>query len=95
MFPEGVKLYQAGQHIGGIAYLVLAAGVGYAYFSWRGLRLPSALFAALGLLICGVFAVEAGDSIGWGLVALLCVFGASLLHALAMGWKGNHPAHPV
>jgi hypothetical protein len=95
VFPEGMVLYQAGQHIGGIAYLVLAAGVCYAYFSWRGLRLASALLAALGLSICAVFAVEAGDSIAWGLVALLCVFGAALLHALAMGRKGNHPAQPA
>jgi peptidoglycan/LPS O-acetylase OafA/YrhL len=89
MFPEGVKLYQAGQHIGGIAYLVLAAGVGCTYFSWRRQMMPSAVFAGLGLSVCAVFAIEASDSIAWGLVSLLCVFGASLWHAVAMRRDGT------
>ena len=92
LYPEGVALYQSGQHIGGISYLLLLAGAGYAIFSWRRQRIPSIVFAGLGLTVSFIFAVEAGSSMAWGLVSLLGLFGASLLLALITQSPQTPPA---
>jgi len=70
---EPTRLFQTGQHIGGIAYLLLFSMFTYSVFSWLKLHPLRILAGALSLLICLIFFVQIGSKIGWGLIALILV----------------------
>ncbi|MBJ6751860.1 hypothetical protein [Geomonas anaerohicana] len=75
----GIDIYQAGSHVGGISYLLLAASAGYAVLSWfeqHQLRIVAAGIAtAIGLL----FLVQFGGRAAWGLYSLIVVSGISCI----------------
>lgn len=67
----GTEAYQAGNHIGGIANLLLLAGLAYSVLSWMELHVPRIIAASVVLAICLLFLVQAGGSAAWGLYGLL------------------------
>jgi len=76
----GTDAYQAGNHIGGIAYLLLMSSLAYAVLTWMDQHVPRVIAVAVGLAICLLFLIQAGSAAAWGLLALLVlnVFAASL-----------------
>lgn len=73
--------FKSGQHIGGIAYLLLAASLAYSVFSWKEAHAPRMIAAGLALVICLLFALQAGSNIAWGLIALLIIFSGGFFMA--------------
>lgn len=75
----GLDIYQAGSHIGGISYLLLAVSAAYAVLSWfeqHQLRIVAAGIAtAIGLL----FLVQFGNRAAWGLYLLIVVSGVGCI----------------
>lgn len=79
----GVEGFQAGHHIGGIAYLLLLSSLAYAVLSWMEQTVPRLMASGVACAIGLLFAVQAGSSIAWGLLALLAVSMASVALAVA------------
>ena len=77
-----VDAYQAGNHIGGIAYLLLFASVAYTYLSWNEQHVPRIIAASVALAISLLFLMQAGSSSAWGLIGLIVVSGASIAVAV-------------
>lgn len=77
----GVDAYQSGQHIGGIAYLLLLASIAYAALSWIEQYQLAVVAASVATGVCTLFAVQAGTSIGWGLAILLILSVRSIVFA--------------
>lgn len=69
--------YQSGQHIGGISYLLPITSLAYAAFAWNAMYELALVASATGLGIALLFAIQAGSSIGWGLIALPVLLGCS------------------
>lgn len=78
----GVGAYQAGNHIGGIAYLLLLSSLSYAILSWLEQHIPRIIAASVALAICLLFVVQAGSSVAWGLNSLALVSIASIVVAV-------------
>jgi uncharacterized membrane protein len=70
---DSMNFFQAGYHIGGIAYLLLFSMFAYSVFSWFKLYPLRIIAGALSLLICLMFLVQIGSNIGWGLIGLILV----------------------
>jgi uncharacterized membrane protein len=70
---SSINVFQAGYHIGGIAYLLLFSMLAYSVFSWFKLYPLRIITGALSLLICLMFLVQIGSNIGWGLIGLILV----------------------
>lgn len=68
-----INTYQAGNHIGGIAYLILLASLAYALLSWMELHLPRIIAASTATMIAVILLVGAGPWAGWGLIGLTFV----------------------
>ncbi|MEJ2766006.1 hypothetical protein VV869_18800 [Photobacterium sp. MCCC 1A19761] len=81
---KGVQLYQAGHHIGGIAYFLLFASASCAITAWFQLKPLATLSATVASAICVWFLVQAGTSAAWGLIGLSLVSISSLVLALKM-----------
>ena len=78
----GMNAYQAGNHIGGIAYLLLFSSLAYAALSWMEQHVPCVIAASVALAICLLFAVQAGTSVAWGLIAFIVISTTSIVLAL-------------
>lgn len=65
--------YQAGNHIGGIAYLLLFSFLAYGVLSWIEQHIPRIIAASVALAICLMFLFQAGGSAAWGLLGLIIV----------------------
>lgn len=48
----GQEAFQAGHHVGGIAYLLLAGSVAYAVLSWMEQHVPRIIAASVALAGC-------------------------------------------
>jgi len=70
---NNINVFQAGYHIGGIAYLLLFSMFAYSVFSWFKLHSLRIVAGALSLLICLMFLVQIGSNTGWGLIGLILV----------------------
>jgi hypothetical protein len=68
-----MNLHQAGNHIGGIAYLMLFASLAYAIFSWIEQHVPRVIAASVVLAISLLFLVQVGSSAAWGLFGFIVV----------------------
>jgi len=68
---EYVTVYQAGYHIGGIAYLLLLSMFAYAVFSWFQLHELRMIAGAVALFVCSLFFFQASENAGWALVGLI------------------------
>jgi len=68
-----INVFQAGYHIGGIAYLLLLSMLAYSVLSWFKLHSLRIVAGALSLLICLMFLVQIGSNTGWGLIGLILV----------------------
>lgn len=77
-FMGQTGMYQTGQHIGGIAYLLLLGSAVYAALAWQEKHELAMIPAGVALGVCLLFAVQANTSIAWGLIMLLIVSGVSL-----------------
>lgn len=80
--PFGFELYQTGQHIGGIAYLLLLSCALSAVFAWTASPIPHLMAAVVSCLICGLLVLSYADGTAWGLVGLCIVAAASLVTAI-------------
>lgn len=69
----GEEAYQAGNHIGGIAYLLLFASLAYAALSWFEQHIPRIIAGTVASLISLLFVIQAGSSGAWGLYVLMLV----------------------
>jgi hypothetical protein len=75
----GMNMYQTGQHIGGISYLLLVAGVAIAVLSWIEQYQLCLIVAAAGSLVGLLLAASFGTSVGWGLSTLIgCLIGSGI-----------------
>lgn len=74
----GMDMYQAGNHIGGIAYVVLACTFAYALLSWTPLHVPRVIVAALALVVCLLLLLQINQQLGWGLFALTVINAVSV-----------------
>jgi hypothetical protein len=79
----GGGFWQSGQHIGGIAYLLLFAMAVYAVLSWMELHVPRMIAAGLALAILLVILLSAGAAAAWALYALIVLNVASM----ALAWR--------
>lgn len=79
----GGGYWQSGQHIGGVAYLLLFAMLAYAVLAWMELHVPQIIAAGLALAVLLTFLARAGASAAWALYALI------LLNAVgvALAWR--------
>ena len=68
---EDSSMQQAGNHIGGIAYLMLFAAFAYSVLSWMELHIPRVIAASVVLAISLLFLVEMGGSTAWGIYFLI------------------------
>lgn len=78
----GVEAYQAGNHIGGIAYILLFASLSYAILSWIEQHVPRIIAASVALAVSFLFLAQAGSSVAWGLACLIIVSIASVVVAI-------------
>lgn len=74
-------LFQTGIHIGGIAYLLLLASATYAVLSWIEQPVPRLVSAFLATLISGLFFLQAGSAVAWGLIGLFLTSVSSTIFA--------------
>ena len=87
---QGMKMYQTGHHVGGIAYLLVISFAVYTVSSWSLNKQVSIVSAAVALGISALFFLQAGSSVAWGLISLVVVSIASLILAFNM----DEPASP-
>jgi hypothetical protein len=78
----GEGMYQAGNNIGGIAYLLLAAFVVASSLSWLRQYVPMLIAAGIACAVCTLFLVEAGSSVLWGLVASALIAASMVVSAI-------------
>lgn len=75
----GMHMYQSGQHIGGISYLLLVVGIAIAVLSWKEEHQLCLIVVGAGLLISLILLASFGTSVAWGLGALIgCLIGTGL-----------------
>lgn len=73
----GMNMYQTGQNIGGISYLLLVAGVAIAVLSWKEQDQLCLIVAIAGLLVSLLILASFGTSVAWGLSTLIgCLIGS-------------------
>lgn len=77
----GVSAHQTGQHIGGIAYLLLFSSFMYAALSWLEQYRLTLVAAGASTTICCLFTTQAGSSVAWGLILYLISSIASAIFA--------------
>lgn len=78
----GMQMVQSGQHIGGVAYLLLFASIAISVLSWMEQHVPQMIAAGVCCLLCLLFVAQAGTKIGWGLIGLSAVSILSFLLAV-------------
>jgi hypothetical protein len=86
----GQEAFQTGQHIGGIAYLLLLTSLSYATLSWLEQHVPRIIASGVGIAICVLFMVQAGSATAWGLAGLAGVNLVSLALAILDQVKKAH-----
>lgn len=86
-------VFQSGQHIGGLAYLVLLAAGGYAWSAWN-VRRQLQLVAAGGWLLVVLLYVVQGMTPAWGLYGLLVTACAGLWRAFYVEDVAPEPRRP-
>jgi len=76
----GMQMYQTGQHIGGISYLLLIAGTAIAVLSWKEQHQLCLIAAGAGLLVSLLLLASFGTSVAWGLACLMgCLIGTGVI----------------
>jgi predicted membrane protein len=70
---NNVEYYQSGEHIKGIAYLMLIAPVAFAYFSWTANSQLKLIAAGSQLLLCALFVLSHVGSLKYGLILLFAL----------------------
>ena len=88
-----MDLYQTGQSVGGIAYLLLVACAAASALSWIGMQLPRIIATGIALAVCLMFHVQAGTSALWGLYGLTAVNAVNLAAAIRDQMR-SPPAKP-
>jgi hypothetical protein len=84
--------YQTGEHVGGIAYLLLLSSLAYSALAWTQQYIPSIIAASLAFAICLLFLAQAGASVAWGLIALIIVNMLSISAAVHANNASTGPA---
>lgn len=84
---ETTSYHQAGHHIGGIAYLLLVSSIAYAALSWFEQHQLRIIAASVATGIGGLFLIQGGSRIAWGLLVLTVVSVASILLAISDNQK--------
>lgn len=78
----GEGAYQAGHHIGGIAYLLLSASLAYSALSWLEQHVLRIIAGSVALAISALFLFQAGSSAAWGLYGLILASASSIALAV-------------
>lgn len=78
----GMWAYQAGHHIGGIAYLLLLAYAAFAVLAWLKNYDLMIIASAIALLLCIVLLLMAGAQASWGLYILIVLSAIGLYIAV-------------
>ncbi len=78
----GKIAYQAGNHIGGIAYLLLFSLLGYSVLSWLEQHIPRIIAASVALVVSLMFLFQAGSDAAWGLFGMIFFCIASIVAAV-------------
>lgn len=86
----GRAAYQTGQHIGGIAWLLLFSSFAYAVLSWLEQHVPRIIAASVALAISLLILAQAGEAAASGLLSLITVSLAGI--ALAVYDMRRSPA---
>ena len=81
---RGMEIYQAGHHVGGLAYLLILSSAAYAYSSSILNRQLAIIASAVATGISILFLLQAGSSVAWGLLCLVVNSVASLIMAVKM-----------
>lgn len=89
---ETIDAFQAGPHVGGIAYLVLVATTAYSAAAWKEQPTLQIVSAAVWLGSTLLLVVQ-GDHLAWGIFALLGAGSASLW--LGVRQRIGQPQHTV
>ena len=86
---ESMNMYQAGYHIGGIAYVLLLSSLAYSVLSWINQHQLRIIAGSVASGICILFLIQAGSSTAWGLIALFIVSAVSVWFAVTDNKKIN------
>ena len=76
----GAAMYQSGEHIGGMAYLMLIVPLVFAYFSWVKNQQIQFIAAGAQLLLCALFILPRlmAGNVRFGIVALTVLAGVMM-----------------
>ncbi len=79
LFPER-EMYQSGEHIGGIAYLMLISPVAFAYFSWKENLHLKLIAGGTQLLLCTILLIPRlfAGNVKYGII-MLSVFAVAMI----------------
>ena len=83
-FGRVMPVHQAGNHIGGLAYILFAAAAVSGIAAWMRQYQVQFISGLVALGISALYAWHAGEQIAWGLVGLLAV----ALLTLLVAWQG-------
>lgn len=89
---ETIEAFQAGHHVGGIAYLVLIAATAYSAAAWKEQPTLQIVSAAV-WLGSALLLFVLGDHLAWGMFALLGAASASLW--VGFRQRNRQTQHPV
>lgn len=88
---QTMSVHQAGHHIGGIAYLLLLSSIAYAVLSWFEQHQLRIIAASIATGVSGLFLIQAGSSVAWGLLALIAISAVSIWFAISDNKKAKQP----
>lgn len=76
----GYQMYQSGEHLGGMAYLMLIAPVAFGYFSWKEEDQLKLISAGTQLLLCKIYLLPRlfAGNLKYGIV-MLTVFAIGMV----------------
>lgn len=81
---RGILMYQAGHHIGGIAYLLIMSFAAFAYSSWVLNMQFAIITSAVATGISSFFLLQAGSNAAWGLLCMVVISMISIVMAIRM-----------
>jgi hypothetical protein len=81
---QGSEMYQSGEHIGGLAYLMLILPVVFAYFSWQENHQFKLISGGTQLLLCVIFLIPrlSAGNVKYGIIILTFLAVAMIVRSL-------------
>lgn len=90
VFPE-TEMYQSGEHIGGLAYLMLIAPLTFAYFSWKENLHLKLISGGTQLLLCTILLIPRlfAGNVKYGIIILTILAGGMVIRSIAKFNQAN------